>query len=192
MINSAESEANILYKCKFCEMIITTQYNVNKNEAIYKRTFDSLLKINKKKDLFIFLKIASSEESDTINSVYIINSDTEICCSCCSAHLGYTKSHKEKYILGFLLFENIISESVTTSNKIREEEIPVYSKFIIENLVQLKNFNTIYEALHSYTKELKSELLPLESGVENLENKTKEIEKQIEETEKKLKDNFLI
>jgi hypothetical protein len=190
MISSAENESNILYKCKTCDMVITTEQNLKNNENTYKRIFDQQIKTNKKKDMILFVKLISSQDHETTNSVYNINSDGKILCICCSYYLGYTKSQKEKYLIGFVYSENIISESIITSNKIREEEIPVYSKFIIENLVQLKNFNIIYEALHSYTKDLKSELIPLESGVENLENKSKDIEKQIEQTEKKLKDFF--
>jgi hypothetical protein len=186
MISSAENESNILYKCKSCDMVITTEQNLKKNENTYKRIFDQQIKTNKKKDMILFVKLISSPE--TTNSVYNINSDGKILCICCSYYLGYTKSQKEKYLLGFVYLDNIISESIITSTKIREEEIPVYSKFIIENFVQLKNFNIIYEALHSYTKELKSELIPLESRLENIENKTKDIEKQIELTEKKLND----
>jgi hypothetical protein len=168
---------NILYKCKNCKMIISTEQNISKLEEEYLNIVN-YYKFCKNKE--IIFTVQKSKNNDEINQHLLFEfSENKVLCKLCKFEIGTNykpssnkKIHKESVYIGTLLMDRIIPEEITFKQLDPKKKIPVKSKIVSENLTNFKKIKLTNSIITGWCKDYYvKELTQAEEKLISLEEK---------------------
>lgn len=181
---------NILYKCKNCKMIISTEQNITNLEEQYENIV-SYYKFSKTKEI-IFTIQKSPNNSEIFQHLLFEFSDNKVICKLCKFEIGayYKLSNnkkitKESLYIGTLLMDRIIPEEINFKKLDPNKKIPVKCKIVSENLTNFKNIKLTNSIITGWCKDYyRKELTQAEEKLISLEQKADLILQKTEENSK--------
>jgi hypothetical protein len=168
---------NILYKCKKCKIIISTEQNITNLEEQYANIV-SYYKFSKIKEI-IFTIQKSINNSELYKHLLFEFSDDKVKCKLCKFQIGLfyklspnKKITKESLYIGTLLMDRIIPEEINFKKFDPEKKIQIKCKIVCENLTNFKNIKLTNSIITGWCKDYyRKQLTQAEEKLINLEEK---------------------